>query len=363
MKQAILLSCAFLLTACAPTRNLTMFAPSNTRCYDRNTQPSTFAVDSHHHFRSFGHKSLDYNKLLQYFTKQGVVFVNAYGIGQTLPKSSTCEYVATCPGTPVKPSIDNDIINAQNSLKFGAQGIHLTLSMSFPDLADPAKITAKINQLDQSYPNLFKWMGEVNLVKQALFKNAHKATPIEKIAQWHDFMTILLKRDMPISIHSDLGNDESPTKYLFLMEEVLKQYPDNKIVWVHMGLSRELANMDPVQHIAIMKSKLDAHPNLMLDIAWRILDEYYFTEPQSRQRYVDFFNQYSTQILPGSDFVASANQTYKSFKASVAANSNINRYLDDNAFRNIVLGQNYIHLLGLNYRAPTICLSKLITTE
>ncbi len=355
MKQAIFLFCIFLLTACAPTRNLAMFAPSNTQCYDRTTEPSTFAVDSHHHFRSFGHQSLEYNTLLKYLTKQGIVFVNAYGIGQSLPKSSTCEYVATCPGTPVKPSINNDIINAENVLKLGTQGIHLTLSMSFPDLADPSSITTKIKQLDQSYPNLFKWMGEVNLVKQALFKNEHQVTPIEKVAQWHDFMAILHKRNMPISIHSDLGNDETPTKYLYLMEEVLKQYPDNKIVWVHMGLSRELITMDATEHIAIMKSKLDAHPNLMLDIAWRILDEYYFTEPNSRQRYVDFFNQYSKRILPGSDFVAAANQNYKSFKSNVEANSNINRYLDDNAFRNIVLGQNYIRLLGLNYRAPAIC--------
>ena len=355
MKRIVFLSCAFLLTACAPTRNLAMFAPSNTQCYTRNTQPSTFAVDSHHHFRSFGHKSLDYNTLLEYFTKQGIVFVNVYGIGQTLPKNSSCEFFTHCPGTPVKPSIDNDIINADNYLALGTKGIHLTLSMSFADLSNPEQVTIQIKQLDQSYPNLFKWMGELNLVKQALFKNGHKATPIEKITQWQDFMTILRQRNIPISIHSDLGNDESPTKYLFLMEEVLKLYPDNKIVWVHMGLSRELITMDPVQHINIMKSKLDAHPNLMLDIAWVILDEYYFSEPKRRQLYVDFFNQYSRRILPGSDFVASANQTYKSFKAHVKDNSNINRYLDDNAFRNIVLGQNYIRLLDLNYRAPTIC--------
>ncbi|NQZ12599.1 MAG: amidohydrolase family protein, partial [Algicola sp.] len=260
-----------------------------------------------------------------------------------------------CPATPVKPRVDNEIINAENYLKLGAKGIHLTLSMSFADLGSPEQITAQIKQLDQSYPNLFKWMGEVNLVKQALFKNHHKATPIEKIAQWHDFMTILRQRNIPISIHSDLGNDESPTQYLFLMEEVLKRYPDNKIVWVHMGLSRELIAMDPVKHINIMKSKLDAHPNLMLDISWVILDDFYFSKPENRQLYVDLFNQYSTRILPGSDFVASANQTYKSFKAHVKDNSNINRYLDDNAFRNIVLGQNYIRLLGLNYQAPIIC--------
>ena len=30
----------------------------------------------------------------------------------------------------------------------------------------------------------------------------------------------------------------------------------------------------------------------------------------------------------------------------------INRHLDDNAFRNVSLGQNYLRLLGLDYTAP-----------
>ena len=55
---------------------------------------------------------------------------------------------------------------------------------------------------------------------------------------------------IPLALHADLGNDAAPTRYLPLMEEVLCLYPENVIVWVHMGLSRELTAMAAAQHIA-----------------------------------------------------------------------------------------------------------------
>jgi hypothetical protein len=346
---------ALLAAGCAAKRNLSMYAVDNAQCYDRNTQASTFAVDSHNHFRPFGGEALAFSDLTKYFNKLGIVFVNVYGIGQTLSPDSGCEYFTQCPGTPVLPNINNDMVNADSFLKSSPTDVHLTLSMSFPDLAEPTKIVTQMKFLDTRYPDLFKWMGEVNLVKQALFNNGHLPTPVEKIAQWKPFMTILRARNMPISIHSDLGNDKSPTQYSYLMDEVLKQYPHNKIVWVHMGLSKELSKMNPEQHIALMKSYLNKYPNLMLDISWHILYYNYFDEQQSRELYVDFFNQYSTRILPGSDFVATAKKTFSSYKSTVKVNSLILEHLNDQAFRNIALGQNYIQLLGLNYKAPDIC--------
>ena len=82
-------------------------------------------------------------------------------------------------------------------------------------------------------------------------------------------MELLRERNIPLAIHADLGDDDEPTRYLPLMEEVLRRYPDNAIVWVHMGLSRELTAMDPTRHVALMTSLLERHPKLMLDIAWR----------------------------------------------------------------------------------------------
>ena len=168
--------------------------------------------------------------------------------------------------------------------------------------------------LDAEYPGLFRWMGEVNLVKQALFANGRGPVPEAAVDGWAGFMEVLRERGIPLAIHSDLGSDDEPTRYLPLMEEVLRRYPENPIVWVHMGLSRELTGMDPARHAALMATMLERHPNLMLDITWRVIDDAYFSTPEGRAAYVPFLNAHSERILPGTDFLASSDKDLEVYR-------------------------------------------------
>lgn len=337
-------------------RTLAMFEEGNQACYDRGTQPYTMVVDAHNHFRPFGGNAIPLYELDTYFLRMGVLFVNAFGIGQTLPIDSGCEYYLDCPNVSVIPSIKNDFHNATNYLEYTPKDLHITLSMSFPDLAHPDDIAPKILMLDEEFSTLFSWMGEVNLVKQALFQNGHRAPSRNSIKDWRGFMKLLRQRNMPISIHSDLGNNEEQEKYLGLMQEVLTLYPENKIVWVHLGLSKELTNLEPARHIAILSDFLRRFPNLMFDLSWRVIYDNYFSDPASRDLYVDFINSYSTRFLTGTDFVALHTKNFRAYAQEVEINSRIHLYLNDEAFRNIALGENYFRFMNLeNYRAPKIC--------
>ncbi len=351
-----IISVILLVSSCASIdkRNLSSFE-KDTTCYNRQTEPYTSVVDSHVHFRPFGGAAIPFSELNEYFNKTGVLFVNIYGIGQSLPVDSTCTYYLDCPGTPALPSIKNDFVNAANYLEFKPQGVHMTLSMTFPDMANPESIIELIHLYDKEYPKMFKWAGEVNLIKQALLNNHHEPATKEDIENWAEFMQILKDRDIPINIHSDLGNDAEHTKFLHLMEYVLELYPDNKIIWAHMGLSKELATITAAEHIQIMKSLLDSYENLMLDITWRVLEDNYFSKPEYKELYVEFFNEYSDRILPGTDFVASRKKDFEVYKSELEINSRILRHLNNEAFRNIALGDNYFRLMGLNYSAPEIC--------
>ncbi len=342
----------------AATRTLAMFKVGNGQCYDRETMGETFVVDAHNHFRPFGGAAKTMGEINSYLLDTGVLFVNVFGIGQSLPVSSTCEYYLDCIGTPAVPSMKNDFVNAVNYLDEDPKGTVMTLSMTFPDLANPENVVEQISIMDKEYPDMFKWMGEVNLVKQALFGNHHAATPKGAIAKWAPFMKVLRERNIPISIHSDLGSDVQPFKYAYLMDEVLRLYPDNKIVWVHMGLSKELSNANPDKHIAKMQTSLDSSPNLMLDITWRVINDNYFKEPDMRAKYITFLEKNSARILPGTDFVASHKKSYQVYREEVLANSDILGDLSNAAFRNIALGQNYFDLTGMNYAAPRICQGK-----
>ena len=340
-------------------RGIEMFQPGFDGCYDRAEEPSTFVVDSHNHFRPFGGEAVPFDTMLSYLQREQIFFVNIYGIGQKLPPNSPCTYYLDCIGEPVTPSLSNDFANAENIATRLPddlpENLHLTLSMTFPDLADPEAIEAKMELLDREYPGLFTWMGEVNVVKQALFGNHHRAVPMETIPRWKGFMDALERREMPISFHSDLGNDSNPTEYLPLMEEILRLYPRNLIVWHHMGLSLQLKKIGAEEHIGIMARLLDANANLYLDISWRVIQDLYFGKPTIRPLYVEFLNKYHDRILPGTDFVAAKSKTYEVYQREVALTSDILKDLDDRAFRAIALGGNYFELLRLPYSAPRIC--------
>ena len=346
---------AAMLAAMAAAAAAPAGADSGPACYDRSTQPNLAVVDSHLHFRPFGGSPIPHQDLTRMLKNAGIRYANVFGIGQTLPYDSSCTYYLNCPGTPVIPNLKNDIINAENVSEFPVQVPRLTMSMSFADLAKPHTVKRGMAVLDEEFPGLFKWMGELNLVKQALFSNGHRPVTLEEIRGWAPFMAALRERNMPIGLHGDLGENGAPTKYLDLITEVVQRYPDNKVVWLHMGLSKELTDIDPDQHIKILSNLLDEHPNMMVDLSWRVIYDNYFAKPSVRAKYVPFINKYSRRILPGTDFVASDDKTFDSYLEELKATSFIYQFVDDNAFRNIALGQNYFDMLRLPDKAPVIC--------
>ena len=171
-------------------------------------------------------------------------------------------------------------------------------------------------------------------MKQALFDNGREPVSAA-LEEWSPFMEVLRERGIPLAIHADLGNDEEPARYLPLIQEMLRLYPENTIVWMHMGLSRELVDMDALQHTSTMAALLDRYPNLMLDISWRGIDDLYFSDPSKKRFYVAFLNDYSERVLPGTDFLASRDKDIDVYRTELRITSGILRDLNDTAFRNI----------------------------
>lgn len=335
--------------------DLASFAKSNENdaaCYDREAEPYTAVVDSHFHPRPFGGPAIPMPELVDYFDKLGVRFVVYMGIGQMLELGSGCTYYLSCIGTAAKPTIKNDFVNATDLAAYAPDKVLIVPSMTFMDLAHPDDIVARIELYDREFPGMFRWAGELNVMKQALLGNLAEPATLASIDAWAPFMQLLRERNIPVTLHSDLGSDQEPTKYLFLMEHVLEKYPRNKIVWAHMGLSKELTTMNANQHVATMKSLLDKYPNLMLDISWDVLYNAY--RPWG-DVFIKFFNDYPTRILPGTDFVAAGTKEYATYENELDITSRALRLLNDEAFRNIALGENFFRFTGLEYEAPQIC--------
>ena len=331
------------------------FKKGSKGCYNRKSRSYLSVVDTHLHLRPFGGLPIPFKKMLKILHNSGVLFVEAEGIGQTLPINSQCSYYLDCPHTKVIPSIKNDIANAETVLNNTMDGINLNLSMTFPDLSKPKSILPQMKFLEKEYPGMFRWMGEVNLVKQALFNNGHNPVPIKTISKWAPFMNELQKKHYPLSIHCDLGNDNEPFKYLPLMKEVLRLYPNNIIVWMHIGLSKELKNISHEIHIDLINKLLLKNPNLYFDISWSILHKHKFKHSEKRNHYVNLLNKWPKRFLPGTDFISTIKNGEKNYKTDLEITSNILKDVNDETFRRIALGQNFFDLSNSKYFAPQIC--------
>jgi hypothetical protein len=340
--------------AALPHRSLASFAKSNPNqaCYDRNKEPYTPIVDAHFHPRPFGGQAIPPQELFGYFDKLGVRFVNYFGIGQSLDMRSACTYYLDCPGTSALPSIKNDFVNGSEVKVLPHPNLHITLSMTFMDLAHPKDIVKTIELYDKEFPGMFKWSGELNVVKQALVPNKHEPATIQSIDRWAPFMKVLRDRGIPVTLHMDLGSDAEPTKNVYLMKHILQKYPDNKIVWAHAGLSKELQHMDPTQHVSLMREAFKLSQNVLLDISWDVLYNAYH---EFGPIFIAFFDEYPDRILPGSDFVAARNKSFDQYAKEFEITSRVLKSVSDEAFRRIALGENYFRLMNLDYRAPEIC--------
>lgn len=341
---------------CLLVSGLAVFTGAETACYDRSREPHYFVVDSHVHFQPFSGRSLDFQTLVGYMAEAGIRYANVYGIGQTRIDDWEClKYGRSCSNSTIRPTMKNDFINANHLSQTPNTQVGLTLSMTFLDLQNPETIVDRMALLDGEFPGLFRWMGEANVVKQSLFSWGHRPATLDNIDDWAPFMALLRERNMPLALHSDLGNDEEPLKYLPLMQHILATYPDNTIVWMHLGMSREQTDMDPIEHQRLLRQLLDAYPNLWLDISWSVLYDYYFRDDQRRPHYVALLNDYASRTLTGTDLVAGERTRYEDYERALQQNSYINQYLDDDAFRYIALGQSYFDLLGLDETALGIC--------
>lgn len=113
--------------------------------------------------------------------------------------------------------------------------------------------------------------------------------------------------------------------------------------------------VDVRQHVALLDRMLRNHPNLSLDLSWRVHDDQVFSDPAKRRQYVALINRWPDRFMPGTDFVAAINKTEFVYRQELAITSRILADLNDQAFRRIALGQNFFELAGLEAVAPQVC--------
>lgn len=314
-------------------------------------------ADANIHFLGYGNASLPYEVIVNWLIESGVLFCTINGLGQSLPFDSKCEYYLDCPNEKIHNTIAKDFINGTNYNKYYDKfkdKIVILYGVSFVDLNRPAKTIEYIELLNKNFKDQIKSVGEINACKPILNIDDHNCINPINIDKWKDFMFYFERNNIPMLIHCDLGTETEPMKNLPLIKQIFDTYPNNKIIWAHMGISKQSYKMNTLAHIKLLEQFLALYPNLYLDLSWSILYDYVFINENKCKLYANLINKHYNRFLYGSDFVASISKTYQDYLTDLEKSSYIYKFVDNRAFRHIALGQNYIDLYDLEYVAPYI---------
>jgi hypothetical protein len=80
-----------------------------------------------------------------------------------------------------------------------------------------------------------------------------------------------------------------------------------------------------------------------------------FKDPAKRDLYVAFMNRWPSRFIPGTDFVATAGKTNQEYREELGLTSLIPARVNNEAYRQIALRQNYFNLAGIDAVSPIIC--------
>lgn len=156
-----------------------------------------------------------------------------------------------------------------------------------------------IKRMVEMYPNLWVGIGEVFFRHDDLTRMIYGRNPTANCASMDPVYEYAAEKNLPIWIHSDIGDPVSnKTTFLYEMEEAIKNHPDTKIVWCHIGDTRGV-DVDGLTDIT--KRLLNTYPNLYYDISWVVFEQIIAPNGKPDPEWVAIFEQFPTRFMVGTD--------------------------------------------------------------
>ena len=156
-----------------------------------------------------------------------------------------------------------------------------------------------IKRMVEMYPDLWVGIGEVFFRHDDLTRMIYGRNATANYAAMEPVYKYAAEKNLPMWIHSDIGDPVSnkPT-FLFEMEEAIKNNPKTKIVWCHIGDTRDV-NIKGLPETTIRLLK--TYPNLYYDISWVVFEQIIAPEGKPDPEWVAIFEQFPERFMVGTD--------------------------------------------------------------
>lgn len=156
-----------------------------------------------------------------------------------------------------------------------------------------------IKRMVDMYPDLWVGIGEVFFRHDDLTRMTYGRNPTANCASMKPIYEYAAEKNLPIWIHCDIGDPVSnkPT-FLYEMVEAIKNNPNTKIVWCHIGDTRAV-NVKGLREITLRLLK--NYPNLYYDISWVVFEQIIAPEGKPDPKWLEIFEQFPNRFMVGTD--------------------------------------------------------------
>eukprot|EP00931_Biecheleriopsis_adriatica_P072096 TRINITY_DN4612_c0_g1_i1.p1 TRINITY_DN4612_c0_g1~~TRINITY_DN4612_c0_g1_i1.p1 ORF type:complete len:804 (+),score=187.48 TRINITY_DN4612_c0_g1_i1:71-2482(+) len=268
-------------------------------------------IDNHLHMLDFLHKSSGTRKIMQAMDGCGVA--KAVMIGMPCVKKWSKDE----PEQPLYYQDDNGqcyfyaysdqmVADAWMALDDNQRKRFAPVMASF----NPTDINAlsHVERMWDKYPGLWRGLGEIMCRHDDLtaLLQEDECPTINHMAM-RPIYEFAIDKDLNVMLHHNADRtaeveDDGEYEYLWEVEQVLKAFPDLKLIWCHAGVSRRTFEPDHWQMIAYM---VETYPKLHIDMSWVVWEECVLDPNTGKpsKGWIDTFEAHPTRFSIGSDQV------------------------------------------------------------
>jgi hypothetical protein len=159
-----------------------------------------------------------------------------------------------------------------------------------------------VENMFKFYPGVFCWIWEVLLRHDDLTFMTQWEPPRINNKAMYPIFEFAVEYDLPVVVHNNITSPwvSDHPKYLFELEQVLRDFPKAKIVFAHCGASRRVYSP---YYKKMIERLLSEYPALYVDYSWVIFDHIIMRNDETKQDWIELTEKYSDRILIWSDIL------------------------------------------------------------
>ncbi|MDD5769783.1 MAG: amidohydrolase family protein [Candidatus Gracilibacteria bacterium] len=281
-------------------------------------------VDAHIHIVDFNGKTTGLKNLIQYMDssniKSGVIFgMPVVKIWQENERQRPDYYLDD--DNPCYYNSQTDVMVAREYLSLSQKDRKRFFPLLCGFNPNDINCVEHIINTFQTFPGVFYGIGEVFYRHDDLTHMTYGEAPRMNTLATRKLFEFVTKYDLPICIHNNItapGVSDYP-KFLYEMEEIIREFPKARIILAHCGASRRLRAPYYTKMISRLFSE---YKSFYVDLSWVIFDEIISVSETSMNDWVELTEEFSDRIMIGSDVLGDA------FEEIGVINSRFNIFLD-----------------------------------